>query len=127
MRELLQLVLVAAVIGVFAFLITQTATDAVSQRERLLDTLDDLLTRESVTLVDFIEALGQPKSLETVTCEGVKCIKAVWDLSYATVECWKRLIVILNEEEQSVFYSELIDLVVLRRSEEGTRCVEAPQ
>jgi len=43
------------------------------------------------------------------------------------VECWKRLVVILNEEAERVFYSELIDLVVASRSEEGTRCIEAPR
>lgn len=127
MRELLQLVLAVAVVTVLAFLIVQTTTDAVSQRERLIETIEDLLTRESVTLIDFIEALGQPKSLEPVTCDGAKCVKAVWDLSYASVECWKRLVVILNEEAERVFYSELTDLVVVSRSEEGARCIEAPR
>lgn len=127
MQETLQLLLAVAVITILAFLITQSTSDAVQQRIRLEEQIEGLLMRDEVTLTDFIDVLGQPRSLETVTCEGVKCIKAVWDLSYATVECWKRLVVVLNEEKRRVFFSEFIDLVVAERSLEGVRCVEAPR
>jgi hypothetical protein len=127
MQETLQLLLVVAVITIIAFLITQSTSDAVQQRIRLEEQIQELLVQDEVTLADFIDVLGQPKSIETVTCEGTKCIKAVWDLSYATVECWKRLVVVLNEEKRRVFFSEFIDLVVVQRSLEGVRCVEAPR
>ncbi len=127
MQETLQLLLVVAVITIIAFLITQSTSDAVEQRFRLEEQIQKLLVRDEVTLTDFIDVMGQPKSIEAVTCEGTKCIKAIWDLSYATVECWKRLVVVLNEEKRQVFFSEFLDLAVAERSIEGVRCVEAPR
>jgi hypothetical protein len=126
MRPAIELLLILALLISIAFLVTRGISEVRAQREELEAKISELLGREEVTLADFIEALGEPRSISVVTCEGTKCIKAAWDLSYATRECWKRLVVILNEEEKRIFYSEMQDLTVISREDGEARCIEAP-
>lgn len=127
MRDILAFLLGLALIISMAVLITRGTAEVIAQREALEAKIEDLLEREEVTLADFIEALGEPQSLDTVTCQGAKCLKASWDLSYATRDCWKRLSVVINEQQKSIFFAELIDLAVIERKGEEIRCVEAPE
>ena len=127
MRELLAFLLGLALIVSIAFLIVRGTAEVTQQREQLEMKIKDLLERDGVTLAHFIEALGAPKSVNVVTCSGTKCIRATWDLSYATRDCWKRLSVVLNEEQRSVFFAEMTDLMVIERQGRETRCAEAPK
>lgn len=127
MRDIVAFLLALALIISIAVLITRGTAEVIAQREALEAKIDDLLEREQVTLADFIEAFGEPQSLEAVTCQGAKCLKATWDLSYATRDCWKRLSVVINEQQRSVFFAELIDLAVIERKDNQVRCVEAPE
>lgn len=127
MPRWLEFALVVAVLAVLALTIAQSTTRIAEERIQLKEQIEALLKRDEVTLVDFVELLGNPDEMEIVTCDGAKCVKAVWDLSYGTVECWKRLVVVLKEETKRVFYSEFIDLIVIERTEEGAICREAPR
>jgi len=127
MRELLAFLLGLALIVSIAFLIVRGTAEVTQQRQQLETKIADLLERDNVTLAHFIEAFGEPKSVNVVTCGGTKCIRAIWDLSYATLQCWKRLTVVLNEEQRNIFFAELTDLIVIERQGNEARCAEAPR
>jgi hypothetical protein len=127
MREMLMLLLTLALAVMIAFLVVRSSTEAAQQRERLETRIKELLQREQVTLADFLEAFGEPRSVTSVACEGTTCLKASWDLSYATRACWKRLIVVLNEQTRKVFFAEQKNLAVIEREGSNVRCVEAPE
>lgn len=127
MRDILGVLLGLAIIISIALLLTRGNAEVTAQREQLESKIADLLEREEVTLADFVEAFGEPKSLDVVTCQGEKCLRAIWDLSYSTRVCWKRLSVVLDEQQKGVFFAELKDLIVIERKGEETRCAEAPE
>ena len=127
MPRWLEFALAIAVVAVLALSIAQSATRLAERRVQLEERVEALLERDAVTLLDFVELLGDPDELAVVACDGAKCVKAVWNLSYKSVDCWKRLVVVLNEEERRVFYAEWVDLIVIERTEAGAVCREAPR
>ncbi len=127
MRPVWEMLLILALIVSIGLLVSRSVTETRAQQDQLEAKIQELLQREEVALADFIEALGEPDGLSVVTCDGTKCVRAFWDLSYAFRECWKRLIVVLHEEKKRVFFAETKELVVIQKTPEETRCAQVPE
>ncbi len=106
---------IVAVLGALMFTLTAKVVNYSLEQEQKAATdatavIEELVKRDPVALGDFIEKLGEPDIVSNVTCEQSRCIKARWDISTLFTQCWKRLEVILREEEKKLFYYELVPL-----------------
>ena len=129
MREVVLIVLGVVLLGLLLYGFGLLVEREKQRQAELEQRVRELAGRESVTLTDFIALLGDPDSVSRVSCGGSQCLKAIWDLSFLFVECWKRLIVVLDEEQQRVFlleYKDLEAMEVVREGEEEVLCVEVP-
>jgi hypothetical protein len=126
---------IATVLGALMLVLTTKVVNySLEQEKKAADeataTIDSLVKLDHVALSDFIEKLGEPDNVTNVMCEQNRCIKARWDISTVYVRCWKRLQVILNEEQKTLFYSEVIALKEIKvkdGSVESEMCAEAPK
>lgn len=126
MRPVLEFILALSLIVALAFLISKGTMESAVQRQELQEKIESLLGQDEVTLTDLVAELGQPDELTTATCEGAQCLKAIWDLSLPTWACWRRLIVVLNERQRTVFFSEMKEIIPVGDSKDRLRCIEAP-
>ncbi|MFB6286600.1 MAG: hypothetical protein ABEK03_08500 [Candidatus Bipolaricaulia bacterium] len=121
------LIAIAVIIGM-ATAISSSITQPETTRSDVQATIDDLLSRDEVTLSAFVDALGEPKSVENTPCAGNTCIEATWDIGIGSNPCWKRLVVTLNEEERTIFMAEQLPIAAVGSKEEGDlRCVAVDQ
>ena len=118
------LIAIAVIIGL-ATAIGSSITPPETTRSDLQATIDDLLSRDEVTLSAFVEALGQPKNVENVPCAGETCIEATWDIGVGSNPCWQRLVVVLNEGERHIFTADQRPIATVGSEDDGDRrCVE---
>jgi len=121
------LIAIAVIIGL-ATAISSSITPPKTTRSDLQETIDDLLSREDVTLSAFVEELDEPKRVKNVPCAGNTCIEATWDIGIGSNPCWQRLVVVLNEDERNVFMADQFPIAAVGSEEEGDlRCVEVNQ
>lgn len=116
-------VALAVVIGLATAIASSVAPPTTTRSERQAR-IDELLSRDEVELVDFVAAFGPPQRITEVPCAGASCIRAQWDLSLGSRMCWRRLIVVLNEAERTIFRAQQVPIAPVGNPEEGLRCKE---
>ena len=112
------------VLGSVLFVATTKVIDYSLKQEEIaademLLQIDEVLARDDFTLSDFIVKFGEPTSVNTVSCAEDRCVKAYWDLSTRFVLCWKRLEVVINEDNESLHYYEISDLMEFEAQQNG--------
>jgi len=128
MKSVVEFLIAIAVIIGMATAISSSITPPETTRSDLQATIDDLLTRDEVTLSAFVAELGEPKNVKNVPCAGNTCIQATWDIGIGSNPCWQRLVVVLNEAERNVFMAEQLPIAAIGSEDEGDlRCVEVNQ
>lgn len=85
-----------------------------------------LAEKQQGTLADYSQILGEPKTLRRVACAGAQCTRAVWDISPRGKPCWKRFIVVLNDQNQQVFMTLTEELRLVEYGLNGPVCVVQP-
>jgi len=121
------LIAIAVIVGM-ATAISSSITQPETTRSDVQATIDDLLSRDEVTLSAFVDAFGEPKAVENVPCAGNTCIEVTWDLGIGSSPCWQRLVVVLNEDERTVFMADQLPIAAVGSEDEGNlRCVEVNQ
>lgn len=121
------LIAIAVIIGM-ATAIGSSISQPETTRSDVQATIDDLLSRNEVTLSAFVDEFGEPKSVENVPCAGNTCIEATWDIGIGSSPCWQRLVVVLNEDEQTIFMADQLPIAAVGSEDEGDlRCMEVNQ
>jgi hypothetical protein len=127
-------VLVLALIlgGLMFFLTTKVISYSIEQEkmaaEDVKNSIDEVLEMDKISLSDFIERFGEPENVNNVTCRESRCLKASWILGTIFTDCWKKLEIILDEEQENLFHKELLDmreLEVTQDEREIVLCIEA--
>ena len=123
LTSLIMLALMLAIGAVLFVATTKVVNYSLEQEtiaaEEMQLQIDEVLARESFSLSDFVEKFGEPNNVNTVNCAEERCIKARWDLSTRFVLCWKKLEVVLNEDQQSLYYYEVGDLLEVEVQQNG--------
>lgn len=117
------LVMALVIGGIMFFLTTKVITYTLEQEqqaaEEVMASIDEVVALEELSLSDFIERFGEPENVNNVVCEQARCLKAHWILGTVFTDCWKKLEVILNEEERKLFYYELQDMQEIEVTQDG--------
>jgi hypothetical protein len=124
MRSPSEIVIVLGLLIAILLISTRIATTV--EQDKLTDRITSLLQLKRGSIADFVEVLGEPKTVAAITCAGVKCTRAVWDLSLPTRPCWRRVVVVINEEEKTVFMAFMENLIYAGWGAKGVICAAVP-
>jgi hypothetical protein len=115
------------ILGVFVLILLFVSSIADKSTQELWETrIEFLLTKESTTLAEFSEVLGEPKSIERVPCGSQFCTKSFWDVALASNACWKRVVLVIDESTSNVIWSMSEKLIQYSRGVSGPICAASP-